>query len=170
MVTSLTKPPALLIRDLLVSHWTPGNTAGFDPSITDPTDAKFLPISRGWYGVGQSGADPHVSLTNFGEGVIGGGQTGISAVKGDGSGVAQNRSGTGRATVFAEREQDYNDESAADVVDLIRTEIERIALANPTPGTLAYWSTDWGGASTDTDVTPAVEMSAVSISYGYVRD
>lgn len=171
MPTSLPKHPALIIRDLLVNNWDPSNTSSYDPSITDPTDSNFLAISRGWYTVG-GGHDPYVGLTNFGEGVLGGGQTGFSSMQGDGSGVGQVRDGTGLITVFAEADADYNGERAADIVDQIRTEIERIALEDvPFGGTtdFKHFSTSFDSESTDTDVDPPVEQQQCSAGYSWFR-
>lgn len=176
MPTSLTKHPALIARDFLVddTHWDPSNTAGYDAAISDPSDGNFIPVSRGWWGEGET--YPFISLTNFGEDVLGGGETGYSAFNGDGSGLVQFRNGTGTITVAAEHRRGsgpYNGESAADIVDLLRREIERIAADEvPYGGSsdLTSFAASLTGESTDTEGSVPVELQSIAVTYNWTRE
>lgn len=172
MVEQLSKHPALVVRDVLTdgsTGWVPANVDGYDPTVA-ASDATHLRMSRGWYDGSRD--DPQVSLTNFSEGVIGGGVTDVSGAKGDGSGVVQDRDGTGLVTAHAaDRDDGYrNGTGAEDLVWKLSQEVERILLDAEAPGDLQYINGSLEALSVDDDRNPPVYQAQVRVSYGYKKD
>jgi hypothetical protein len=167
MPQALSEPPEYTIRDALLDNWDPLNTLDYDPNAT-PGTANWLPIHLGWYDT--DGPDPQVSLTNFSEPTLGGGVTTYSGTSGDGSGPTQQRDGTGLITVHAEK-GDYNgDSNAQRTLHNIRTEIERIIQENATRiAPFQYVGVQWDGRTVDTEVTPVVHQSQLTVKYGYLK-
>lgn len=170
MVVRLSKHPALIVRDMITTHWTPSNAAGYDVNAA-PSDATFVPIGRGWY---QSDApDPQITLTNFNEGTIGGGTTGYSGFQGDGSGVNKDKDGTGLLTAHAEvtGTDDYRGEYASDIVWLLEQECERILQAHAAPsGELRNIGSDLDAMQPDTQSDPVRHFAQATVSYGYLKE
>jgi hypothetical protein len=168
MSTTLSKDIRLIVRDALLAGWDASQAAGYDPSLT-PDDADWLPMSRGWYST-----DPRklsVSITNAEESPLGGGATGFTAFRGDGSGMNQDLNGTVLVTAFAEEDGDYNGGlSAADVVETVKSEVERAGNTDQTgPGELRYLAPQGSVEADDTDVTPPVRIRQATLGYGWQR-
>ena len=89
--------PKLLIRDLLRADWDNGNV---------PTDLSETDIHTGWFEDGKG--FPQVAVSNRDESVANGGDTGYSAIAGDGAGGVQDRTGTVLVTAFAGSREEYS--------------------------------------------------------------
>lgn len=112
--------PDKIIYDLLRTNWKSGNT-------TYSSDPKF---QTGWYDFGSS--EPQVSITNPGSSVVNGGNTGISAVTGQG-GVAQRHAGTVTVNCWSGTFQDSRSAGAGNpkkAAFQLAREAKRIILEN----------------------------------------
>lgn len=170
MVVTLSKHPALLIRDILIDNWDRNNVLGYDPTV-DEDDEYFVPIGRGWYDL--NAPDPQITLTNFEEGVIEGGISGYSGMQGDGSGPNQDRDGFGLLTVHARDtgNKDYQDEYAEGIVWLLEQECERILQANSNPDNeLRNVSATLDAMEADTDASPTRHYAQASVGYDYLKE
>ena len=170
MVVRLSKHPALIIRDLITDHWDATNTAGYDVNAS-PSEDTFVPIGRGWYN--GNAPDPQITLTNFEEGVISGGVTGYSGIQGDGSGVNQDRDGSGLLTAHAEATggQDYRGEYASDIVWLLEQECERILQNNAVADDeLRNVGASLDAMEADTESDPVRHFAQASVGYDYLKE
>lgn len=169
MATRLTQRPEKTFRDLFEANWTPGNTSGYDPTATAGT-TTWLPIHFGEYEGDMR--DPQIVLSNFAENVLGGGTALASGVAGDGSGVTQDRVGSGLATVFAEVGGSYrSSDNAETTVFLIRSELEAIvqAAGETGYGDFRYVGSRYDGGSTPPNATPPVYQEQVFLRYGWEK-
>lgn len=163
MPSQLNKRAELKIRDLLVANWIPANTAGYDPTVTDPDAPAFLRIHTGSYEATY--ADPQLTI----ESQTGEGGAGYSSMQGDGSGPNQRREGTPTIRCWAEAETDYNGESAEDIVHLLRLEVERIIHAHYQDDTEFYsLSVTWNGRTAD-NASPPRWMATLTASYEWTK-
>lgn len=110
----------LLVRDLLREKWD--NTNMVKSLETDD-------IHTGWYDDGKD--FPQVSVTSDEEGPLNGGDTGVTAIKGDGSGYVQHRNGTVLVDCWAGSRADYDNRGEEQLqLKEMMNEIEGIIFAN----------------------------------------
>lgn len=171
MVTQLSDHVLSIVRDLLATNWTPGNTASYDPSVASG-NANFLLVHTESYDYHP--ADPQVAVATFEEGVAGGGTTNYTGIRPDGTGLNQERTGTVFVDCWAEDEPtgDYNGQHAQDIVDLLMKEVERIAHANATGGStdLRYLSPGEPVTNDDAGAEPPVFGQQLALRYGYLKE
>ena len=178
MPDSLPRPPALILRSLLANNWDETATAGLTP-MADPRTAEGLSMNRGWF---TSVRYPlHVAIrSTSGEDTLGGGDSGYSGIDPSGAGGTQTRIGDLDVTVFAEGDAEYGVSDTLDaegIRDAIRDEIEDIVMAAqgdgerdvPMPDAFESISSSWDGNPNDTDVSPTVFISAISVTYSWER-
>ena len=177
MPSKLPKHPAYILRNLLRHNWNPTATSGLDPDI-DPAEPTGLSMNRGWF---NSIRHPvHVAIrSTSGEDVLDGGDSGYSGFDPSGEGGTQTRMGDLDVTVFAEGDSEYGTDNldADDMRDAIREEIEDIVMAAQgqgdrdvsMPDAWESLSSRWDGDPNDTDVSPTVFISAISVTYSWER-
>lgn len=163
-----------IIRNVLVDNWDPTQAAGYNPRLAQD-DPNFLLIHTGSYGYHPR--DPQIALPTFEESVLGGGATGYTGMRGDGTGLNQDRDGTVFIECWAEGETSYNGEHPQDLVDLLAKEASRI-LQNHATGTtdasgdpeLRYLSPETRFPNDDTDADPVVRGQQVTCGYGWLNE
>jgi hypothetical protein len=165
------KADQYFIDEILVPNWDKTNTKGYD------ANTAALPTSTSISNVGAK--SPSIIVQSNNE--TSPNQTGYNFMTNSGPG--QTRTGTLIATIRAEDGPDgplqdvYENDgtgaiTAEEIVTLLRQEIERVTLANPTAGTteFTYVSTfPAGGTPDDLDSDPAVRQESVTINYGWIR-
>jgi len=110
----------LLVRDLLRENWD--NTSLVENVESDD-------IHTGWWDDGK--AFPQVTITADEEGPLNGGNTGVTALKGDGSGYVQHRNGTVLVDVWAGSREDYTNRGEEQLqLQEMMDEVERIVFEN----------------------------------------
>jgi len=87
----------LLVRNLLRTEW---DNSSLVISLSD-TD-----IHTGWYDDGKG--YPQVTVTNPEEGILAGGESGVTGIKGSGDGYVQHRNGTVLVNCWAGSRADYD--------------------------------------------------------------
>lgn len=114
------KDVKLLVRDLLRDSWD--NT----DMVENVTSGD---IHTGWW---DSDKDyPQVTITADEEGVLQGGDTAVTAIKGDGSGYIQHRNGTVLVDCWAGSRADYDSQGEEQVqLQEMMDEVERIVYNN----------------------------------------
>lgn len=110
----------LLVRDLLRQNWDNTNM------VKDVADAD---IHTGWWDDGKG--FPQVTVTSDEESPLNGGETGITALKGDGSGYIQHRNGTVLVDLWVGSRADYDNRGEEQVqLQEMMDEVERIVYDN----------------------------------------
>lgn len=147
--------PKLAVRDLLREAW---DNDEVPVGLDDPD------IHTGWYDDGRG--FPQIGISNRTERTLNGGETGFSAIAGDGSGPIQDRTGTVLVTAFAGSKEAYEQRGlerlqAEDMGD----QIARIIGANYAPD--AYLSLSVGPREDliDTDASPTEYGVQLSVRY-----
>lgn len=177
MPDKLPKPPALMLRDMLVDNWDKSNTSGLTPAKPPHEDAG-LSMNRGWYSTVDF--DPHVALHAFREPVSSGGNSGYTGIDPSGDGPTQTRLGRGNCEIFAEGDSEYGTDEfdAPTMVFRIRQEIEDIihaAEADNTdrqvdpPDPWTHVSASQETVPNDTEVTPVVHRSRARANYSWEK-
>lgn len=87
-VSKLSERAEELLRQFLVDSLRSSEMQGYDPQQTDPTASDFLPVTNNWDDWGETYPIIVVQETD-GPTVPGGGQTNVTGLQGDGSGVNQ---------------------------------------------------------------------------------
>jgi len=152
--------PKLTVRDILRTEWD--NSAVHTP-LAD-TD-----IHTGWFDDGLG--VPQVAVSNRDETVSGGGQTGFSAIAGDGSGGVQNRTGTVLVTAFAGSRTEYDMVRGHRLqAEQMATEVSRIIGANQSPD--AYLTLAVGPRTDllDTEASPTEYAVQFQIRYTWTKE
>lgn len=150
----------LTVRDLLRANWD--NTSMVE-SLADSD------IHTGWYDAGKG--FPQISVTSDEEGVVDGGNSGVTGLKGDGSGVTQHRNGTVLVTCWAGSEEDYaNRGEEQQQVQAMGDEVERIVFANVASvsglNSLAVTTRE---KLVNTDENPAEHRIVFEVSYNWQK-
>lgn len=166
------KADQYFIDTILDPEWNDTNAKGYD------ANTAALPTATSISNVGAK--YPQIVVQTGNETAPN--QTGYDFLTNGGPG--QTRTGTLIATIRAEDGEDgplqevyENDNSAAvtaeDIVTLIRQEIERVTLANPTAGATEFtYLSAFPAADTpdDLDSDPVVRQESVTINYGWIRE
>lgn len=172
MVKSLPrKVDIYFLTEFLNPRWNPTNTVGFDPTAEDST-ALYNADSF------DKVSDRYPQFTVQDAGVDAATETTYDYLTSDGPG--QNRDGTLTAQIRVEDTQDgytadsntYNAVNAERLATLIRQEIERICIDNPTGGDTEF---SFVGSTEDEigdtgETTERTRRAACTISYGWLRD
>lgn len=134
----------LTVRDLLRDNW---DNTGLPVSLADSD------IHTGWYDDGRG--FPQLTVTNNEDGPFGGGETGFSAIAGDGTGGVQTRSGTVLVTAWAGSRDDYDSAGEEELqAHEMASEIERIVAGNQSPGSYHTLAVNRQTKLVDTDESP----------------
>lgn len=166
------KADQYFIDEILDPNWTAANVKGYD------ANTAALPTATSISNVGAK--YPQIVIQGGNETAPN--QTGYDFLTDSGPG--QTRTGTLIATIRAQDGEDgplqalyENDNSAAvtaeDIVTLIRQEIERVTLANPTAGATEFTHISAfpaGDTPDDLDSDPVVRQESVTINYGWIRE
>lgn len=151
----------LLVRDVLREQWDNSEL------VTPLTDDD---IHTGWYDDGKG--YPQVTVTNPEEGVLDGGDTGVTGINGSGDGYVQHRNGTvlvncwagSRADYDAEGEAQLQSEEMANVVDGIIFDnihalsgVDSITVTNRT-------------RLVDTDENPSEYRVQLELTFNWTKD
>lgn len=110
----------LLVRDLLRQNWSNANTV-------EPLDDSD--IHTGWWDANKD--FPQVTVTSEEESPLNGGETGVTALKGDGTGYVQHRNGTVLVDCWAGSRADYDNAGEEQVqLQAMMDEVETIVFDN----------------------------------------
>lgn len=151
--------PKLVIQDLLRTGWDNTNV----PVGLDADD-----IHTGWYDDGKG--FPQVAISNRNEYVSRGGESGFSAISGDGSGGIQNRNGTVLVTSFGGSREDYDEVGLERFqTEEMATEVSRILSANQSPGEYLMLSVGSREDLIDTDSNPTEYAVQFQIRYSWMK-
>ncbi|ELZ00765.1 hypothetical protein [Natrialba asiatica] len=149
----------LQVRDILRDGW---DNSDLPVSLVDRD------IHTGWFDDGKG--FPQVGVTNTNEGPFGGGQSGFSAITGDGSGGIQTRSGSVMVTAFAGSRDDYDSVGLEEYqADQMAQEIECIIGQNQSPDSLEVLSVGQKSELIDTDATPTEHSVQFLIQYAWKK-
>lgn len=164
MVTALNlEDPIITIRDLIVANYTPGNVPTLDPETPR--------ISTGWWD--HTHEDPQITITDRDDPPVGGGESGWTGIKGDGSGPVQRIVGGCRVIAWAARNDDGSGPNPKKVRHEVGAEIRRILIANASSGA---GSLDWLGIDgptddeTKDDADRMVFRAIYDVRYGYLLE
>lgn len=176
MTQSLPKEPArYFMQEILGPNWDPTNVVGFDPNST--SGESELRIDDSFEKLGDY--YPQATVQKTGE-ESSGGESSYDYITTTGPG--QNRNGTLTVQVRVEDTDDgsgytgdsntYSAVSAERLSVLIRQEIERVCLANPTGGNteFSFIGSNENQVPDDTSNTLAVRRAGATLSYGWLRD
>lgn len=164
------------ITEILIPNWDATNTVGFDPGASAGSDAA-LPWADTFDKLGES--YPQFTVQTTGE-ESSGGTTSYDYLTNAGAG--QNRNGTLTAQVRVEETEDesgytgdsgtYGAVGADRLATLIRQEIERVTLENPTAGTteFSFIGSNANDVPNETSSTLTVHREGATLSYGWLRD
>lgn len=177
MTDSLPKKADLyLLQDFIAPRWDASNTVGFDPNSTSGdsvlrADTSFTKLGDFY---------PQFTIQTTGE-ESSGGESSYDYLTNSGPG--QNRNGTLTAQVRVEDTEDddvgytgdastYSAVSAERLALLIRQEIERICLANPTGADTEFHfvGSNANHVPDEFGDTRVVRREGLNISYGWLRD
>lgn len=173
MPSSLSKPRAKKVRDLLYSNWNPSNVAGYDPSLAT-SDSDFVALTTNWERHGSH--NPAITVTNFDGNAVDGGETGWTSVQGDGSGVNQTRSESGLVTLHVKDDSvdgvSYNGGNGAEaLLKLLDDEVTRIIQANAAgDGEVLWYSIGPFEESPQNSLEGAVKLQwQARVGFGWTR-
>lgn len=164
------------LTEVAIPNWDPSRVVGFDPGAAEGSEA-FLPWSDSFNDLGES--YPQFTVQTTGE-ESSGGESSYDYITNMGPG--QNRNGTLTAQVRVEETDDgsgytgdsstYSAVGADRLATLIRQEIERITLANPTAGNteFSFVGSNANHVPNETSSTLTVHREGATISYGWLRD
>lgn len=107
--------PKLVLRELLEAEW---GTGGIDGGMTVPD------FSTGWHNQGVT--VPQVTAGPDEESPVGGGNTGMTGMKGDGSGPVSDMDGTVNVNCWADNDEVASDENPKDVAREYAVEVREI--------------------------------------------
>jgi hypothetical protein len=145
----------LTVRNLLRADW---EDTGLPVGLSDDD------IHTGWYDDGKG--FPQVSVTNDEDGPFGGGETGFSAIAGDGSGGVQTRSGSVLVTAWAGSRADYDNRGEEQLqAQKMADEVERIVGRNQSPGSLATLAVNRRTKLVDQDESPVEHYVQFELRY-----
>jgi len=163
------------LQDFLAPLWDETNTVGFNPNTT--TGDGVLRADTSFNKLGDT--YPQFTVQTTGE-ESSGGTTSYDYLTNDGPG--QNRNGTLTAQVRVEDTDDgsgytgdsgtYSAVEADRLATLIRQEIERICIENPTGADtkFSFVGSNANHVPDETNNTLAVRREALTLSYGWFRD
>ncbi len=152
--------PKLVVRDLLRDSWDNDDV---------PVELDDPDIHTGWYD--DARGFPQIGVSNRDERTLGGGDTGFSAIAGDGSGPIQDRTGTVLVTAFAGSREEYEQRGlerlqAEDMGD----QISRIIGANPSPDEYLSLAVGPRQDLVDTDSNPTEHGVQFSVRYVWKKE
>jgi hypothetical protein len=164
------------ITEILIENWDASNTVGFDPGAPEGTEAA-LPWADSFDKI--DAPYPNFTVQTTGE-ESSGGTTSYDYLTDHGPG--QNRNGTLTAQVRVEETDDgsgytgdsgtYSAIGADRLATLIRQEIERICIENPTGADteFSFVGSNANHVPNETGNTLTVHREGAAISYGWPRD
>lgn len=158
MPQALTKSMKLRVKDWLKAEWNAANTSNVTPGF-----------STGW--VSRQGSFPLVTVT---EGIPevpeGGGASGFTGMRGDGSGPVQRRRGSVTVIGWAHR-GDGSGVNPKQLVEEMGREAERIVLGHVSSETDLEYVTvrSTGELPPDTTEQPTLFRWQVLVGYGWMR-
>lgn len=110
----------ILVRDMLRSGWDNTNSV---------KDISSDDIHTGWWDASKE--FPQVSVTSDEEGILNGGETGITGIKGSGNGYVQHRNGTVLVDCWAGSHEDYTSKGEEQVqLQTMMDNVETIVFNN----------------------------------------
>jgi hypothetical protein len=161
-VSKLSERAEELLRQFLSDRIRPAEMQGYDPQQTDTTADDFLPVTNDWSDFGDTYPILVVQETD-GPSVPGGGNTNVTGLQGDGSGVNQYTIFNLTISAQAVQGDDYlNDTEADDLAHDIFSEArkqcqlnttaldETLWLGPPPPGTQTRSTEETDSGSTET--------------------
>lgn len=153
----------LTVRDVLRTGWSNANMT----AVTIDTKAD---IHTGWFDDGKD--FPQVTVTSDEEGVVGGGNAGVTGIKGDGSGITQHRNGTVLVTCWAGSENAYDNRGEEQLTaQELADEVERIIYANVASVTnLDSVAVTGSRMFVDTDENPSEHRVAIEVTYNWQKN
>lgn len=152
--------PKLTVQDLLRANWD--NT---DMVVALNDDE----IHTGWFDANRS--FPQVTVTSTEEGVVNGGESGVTGLKGDGTGVTQHRNGTVLVNCWAGSSDDYDARGEEQVqAQAMADEAERIVFNNVASiSGLTSISVTAREKVVNTDTEPAEHRIMLEVTYNWHR-
>jgi hypothetical protein len=152
--------PKLLVRDILRDEFDDTNV----PVGLDQRD-----IHTGWYDDGKG--FPQIAVSNRDENVAGGGQTGFTAIAGDGAGGVQNRTGTVLVTAFAGSREEYDSRGLERLqAEQMGDEVSRVIGANQSPDAYLTLSVGPRADLLDTDANPTEYAVQYQVRYNWTKE
>lgn len=152
--------PKLVIRDILRNGWD---------NTEIPTDLADTDIHTGWYDDGRG--FPQVGVSNRSERALNGGETGFSAIAGDGSGAIQDRTGVVLVTAFAGSREAYSQRGVERLqAEQMGDQISAIIGRNQTPDEYLMLSVGPRDDLVDTDASPTEYAVQFSIRYIWKKE
>lgn len=160
MPTNITDP-RLKIRNLLRENWD--NTEMVESLNSDDMHTGWYDANRGF---------PQITVTDTEEGVVGGGESGVTGLKGDGSGVTQHRSGTVTVNCWAGSVENYDARGQEQVqAQAMADEVERIVFNNVASITgLTSVTVTTREKLVNTDAEPAEHRVMLEVTYNWHRN
>lgn len=159
----MAKDPKLVVRDLISNNWNTANT-----SINDAPR-----VHTGWYNGAEGWGDtPQISVTNANENPLGGGNTGFSAIKADGS-TPPIKHMLGFVDVVCWAHQDmYDGVNAKTLIYEFSEEVKRIIKDNLFPSDPDIDWLSWAGRTerVDLDAEPILFRYDCEVRYFYKDD
>ena len=160
MPTNITDP-RLQIRDLLRTNW---DNSQMLMNLSDDE------IHTGWFDANRD--FPQVTVTDTEEGVVNGGESGVTGLKGDGTGVTQHRNGTVTINCWAGSHDAYSARGEEQVqAKAMADEVERIVFHNVASITgLKSISVTAREKLVNTDAEPAEHRVMLEVTYNWHRN
>ena len=152
--------PKLVVRDIIRDGWDDTNV---------PVGLSTRDIHTGWFNDGKG--FPQVAVSNRDENVAGGGETGFTAIAGDGAGGVQNRTGTVLVTAFAGSREEYDSRGLERLqAEEMGDEVSRVIGGTQSPGDYLTLSVGPRTDLIDTDANPTEYAVQYQIRYNWTKE
>lgn len=152
--------PKLTVRDTLRDLW--------DNGVVHESLGN-RDIHTGWYDDGKG--FPQVAVSNRDENVAGGGQTGFSAIAGDGAGGVQSRTGTVLVTAFAGSREDYDITRGQRLqAEQMGNEVSRVLGHNQSPSEYLTLAVGPRTDLVDDDASPTEYAVQFQVRYTWTKE